>query len=95
VITEEMEPLKVFERRMGVDVDSVLWSLSRMVVGDISDVLEVHSASTFDPEDGGNITYSYIAQQPKMMSPSSGWKTEAVCTYDTPATSPTNNPRRE
>jgi hypothetical protein len=42
-----VEPLKVFERRMVVDADSVLWSLSRMVVSDISDVSEVHSASTF------------------------------------------------
>lgn len=57
VITEEVEPLKVFERRMGVDVDSVPWSL-----GDSCDVSEVQSASTFDLEDEVNIVYSYIMQ---------------------------------
>jgi hypothetical protein len=60
MITEEMEPLEVFERIMGIDVDSVLWSLRRMIVGDIYDVSDVHSASTFDPEDGGNVAYNYI-----------------------------------
>jgi hypothetical protein len=45
---------------MGVDVDFVLWSLSRMLVGDFSGVSDVHSSSTCDPEDGGSIAYNYI-----------------------------------
>jgi hypothetical protein len=52
MITEEVEPLEAFERIMGVDVDSVLWLLHRTVVRDVTDVSEVHAASTFDPEDG-------------------------------------------
>lgn len=47
-------------------------------MGDISDVSEEHCAYTFDPEDGGQIAYSYIVQHADMLSPSSGWKTKAV-----------------